>query len=100
MKSKLLILGAAVALVEGFTRASFDTRGGARAEEIPPVEIVADQIRDQGFSCNKALTAQRDPEYSRPDEPVWILECDNAIYRVRLIPDMAAYVERLDEEAT
>jgi hypothetical protein len=96
MKSKLLILGAAVALLEGFTRANFDTRGGVRAEEMAASEIIADQIRDQGYACNESLTAERDPAYSRPDEPVWILECDNPTYRVRLVPGMAADVERLD----
>ena len=30
-----------------------------------------------------------------PNGRVWVLECDNATYRVRLIPDMAAQIERL-----
>jgi hypothetical protein len=96
MKSRLLILSAAVALLEGVTRASFDTGGGVHAQEIPASNIVADQVRDQGYACNKSLTVERDPTYSRPDEPVWILKCDNATYRVRLVPGMAAKVERLD----
>jgi hypothetical protein len=97
MRSKLLTLTAAVAMIQGSAEANLDTSGAVRVEEIPPPEIIADQIRDQGFSCDEALTAERDPTYSRPDEPVWILECDNAAYRVRLNPDMAADVERLDE---
>ena len=96
MKSKLLIFAAVVALVLGFTEGYFDTRGAVRAQQIPPPEIIADQIRDQGFPCNKALTSERDPTYSKPDEPVWILKCDNASYRVRLIPGMAADIVRLD----
>jgi hypothetical protein len=96
MRFKLPILTAAIAIIQGFTGASFDNRGAVRAEQIPPLEIIADQIRDQGYSCNKSLTVQRDPTYSRPDEPVWILKCDNATYRVRLIAGMAANVERLD----
>jgi hypothetical protein len=96
MRSKFLLLTAAVALVEGVTRANFDAGGGVRAQEMPASEIIADQIRDQGYACNESPTAERDPTYSRPDEPVWILECDNATYRVRLIPGMAADVERLD----
>jgi hypothetical protein len=86
VKSKLLILSAVVALLEG----------GVRAEETPAAEIIADQIRDQGYSCHEALTAERDPTYSRPDEAAWILECDNATYRVRLVPGLSADVERLD----
>ncbi len=61
-----------------------------------PAEIIAAQIRDQGFSCDKALSAERDRERSTPDEAVWILKCENATYRVRLIPDQAADVKRLD----
>ena len=63
------------------------------AEEMPP-EIIAAQIRDQGYSCDKALSARRD--WERSDDAVWILKCQNATYRVRLVPDMAAHVERLD----
>jgi hypothetical protein len=96
MRSKFLLLTAAVALVEGVTRANFDTGGGVHAQEIPDSKIIADQVRDQGYACNKSLTVERDPTYSRPDEPVWILKCDNATYRVRLVPGMAAKVERLD----
>ena len=96
MRSKFLLLTAAVALVGGVTRANFDAGSGVRAQEMPASEIIADQIRDQGYACHESLTAERDPAYSRPDEPVWILDCDNATYRVRLIPGMAADVERLD----
>jgi hypothetical protein len=86
MRSKVLLVAAAIAIAQGL-----------RAEEIPPAQIIADQVRDQGFPCNKAPTVERDPTYSRPDEPVWILKCDNATYRVRLIPGMAADVVRLDK---
>jgi hypothetical protein len=65
------------------------------AEEMP-AEIIAVQIRDQGYACGKAVSAKRDEKLSRPDEAAWILKCDNATYRVRLIPDMAAKVERLE----
>jgi hypothetical protein len=68
----------------------------AHAVEEVPAEILAAQIRDQGFVCNKALSAERDQKLSKPDEAAWVLKCDNASYRVRLIPDMAAKVERID----
>jgi hypothetical protein len=61
------------------------------ADEIP-AEIIAVQIREQGYACDKS--AKR--EHPELDDAVWILKCDNASYRVRLIPDMAAKVERLD----
>jgi hypothetical protein len=71
---------------------------GAAAQESKetPAEIIAAQIRMQGFTCPKARSAERDVERSQPHEAVWVLKCENATYRVRLIPDMAARVERLD----
>jgi len=65
------------------------------AEEMP-AEIIAVQIRDQGYACDKALNAERDEKFSKPGEDAWILKCENATYRVRLVPDMAAKVERLN----
>lgn len=67
----------------------------AAAEE-KTAEIVAVHVRDQGHPCAKAESAKPDPEASRPDEEAWILHCSNATYRVRLIPDMSAVIERLD----
>ena len=78
-----------------------DARGGTRLAALPaqaanevPAEIIAVQIRDQGYSCDKALSVER--ERPESDDAVWILKCQNATYRVRFIPDMAAKVERLD----
>ncbi|MGO4171725.1 hypothetical protein [Bosea sp. TAF32] len=64
------------------------------AEDLPP-EMIAAQIRTQGFACDKALNATRDAERSRPDHAVWILKCGNATYRVSFAPDMAAKIEPL-----
>lgn len=61
-----------------------------------PTEIISDQLRDQGYACENPDGAKRDPEDSRPEEEAWIVDCGNASYRVRLIPDQAAQVERLD----
>jgi hypothetical protein len=49
MKHKLLIPSAVVVLSEGVSRASFDTRGSVRAQEMPVSEKVADQVHDQGY---------------------------------------------------
>ncbi|MCG6858130.1 MAG: hypothetical protein LJE67_08685 [Salaquimonas sp.] len=67
----------------------------ASAQE-DPKSIVADQIREQGYACSSPKSAKHDEQASKPDEEVWILECENATYRVRLIPDMGARVEKLD----
>jgi hypothetical protein len=60
-----------------------------------PVAIISDQIRRQGYACDEPRKAERDRAASRPNETVWILTCGNATYRVTLVPDMAAHVERL-----
>ena len=39
-------------------------------------DIVADQIRAQGYKCDSPQSAKRDPQTSKPDEAVWILKCD------------------------
>ena len=68
----------------------------AADEAESPAEIVAAQIRSQGFTCKDPVKAKADPELSKPDEAVWLLDCKSESYRVRLIPDMAAKVERLE----
>jgi anaerobic selenocysteine-containing dehydrogenase len=60
-----------------------------------PVNIISDQIRRQGYACDEPRQAERDREASRPNLTVWIMRCGNASYRVTLIPDLAARVERL-----
>ena len=74
---------------------------GARAFAVSaqedPTNIVADQIRAQGYKCDTPQSAKRDAQASKPDEEVWILQCESGSYRVRLIPDMAATVEPLDK---
>ena len=68
----------------------------AQAAEETPAERLAIQIRKQGYPCDKPISAERDAQRSKPDEAVWVLKCGNANYRMRLIPDMAAKVERLE----
>ena len=60
--------------------------------------IVADQIREQGYACDRAEEAHRDEALSKPDQQVWTLRCSNAVYRVRLRGDMSAEVEVLDSQ--
>jgi len=66
-----------------------------RAQETPPATLSA-QLRLQGHRCDEPVTAQRDAQLSKPDETVWNLRCGNASYRMRLTPDMAARIEKLD----
>ena len=95
LSTMALVLGFALVFIlgddiDGAWRNTFS----AQAAEEMPAEIIAAQIRDQGYSCDKALSAKRAREQS--DDAVWILKCEKAKYRVRLVPDMAAHVERLD----
>jgi hypothetical protein len=55
-------------------------------------DIVADQVRSQGFACADPVSAQRDAEKSKPDEAFYVLTCADATYNVMLVPDMAAQV--------
>lgn len=59
-------------------------------------KVIAAQIRKQGFPCERPLSAERDPQHSKPNVPAWILKCENARYRVGLVPHRPARVERID----
>jgi hypothetical protein len=61
-----------------------------------PAEIIAAHIRTQGYRCNQPKGAEHQLGVSRPNEQVWILQCESGAYRVRLVPDLAAQVERLN----
>ena len=66
------------------------------AEPDTAAQIVAAQIRSQGYACTAPVAAVRDQAESRPNVTVWVLSCANARYRVRLVPDMAAQVTQLE----
>jgi hypothetical protein len=68
----------------------------AQSGDDDPTNIVAAQIRAQGYKCDDPQSAKQDLQASRPDEAVWLLQCEDASYRVRLDPDMAATVERVN----
>lgn len=73
--------------------------GVARAQTtntVTPPEVLADQLRSQGYPCDRVLGAEQDVEASRRDVSVWVLRCTNGSYRMRLVPDVAAKVERID----
>ncbi len=60
--------------------------------------IIAAQVRAQGYACDQPRSAERDAQASKPNEEVWVLQCEGAQYRVRLVPDLAAQVETLKHE--
>jgi hypothetical protein len=57
---------------------------------------IAVQLRSQGFACENPREAMRDASASKPDQAVWTIQCDGQKYRVLLVPDMEAKVERID----
>ena len=87
MQRMVLLLALAALIGAGIFTAS--------AQE-DPTNIVADQIRAQGYKCDSPHSAKRDAQASKPDEAVWVLQCESGSYRVRLVPDMAAKIEKID----
>jgi hypothetical protein len=63
----------------------------SQAQETP-VNIIAVHVRQQGYACNSPRRAERDVQASKPNEAVWTLVCENATYRVTLVPNMAARI--------
>jgi hypothetical protein len=57
--------------------------------------VLAAQIRTQGYTCDQTLGAKKDTKRSKPDHEVWVLRCSNATFRISRAPDMAAKVEVL-----
>jgi hypothetical protein len=97
----LVLLAPGVGFFSIVSILSVDGSGGgligspAQAAGETPQDVLAAQIRLQGVSCDKTLSAVRDAKRSKPDHEVWVLKCSNATYRVSRFPDMAAKVERL-----
>lgn len=58
---------------------------------------LAAQVRTQGFPCDKPQGAERNDNTSRPNEEVWVLTCENASYRMTVVPDMAARIEKIGQ---
>lgn len=58
-------------------------------------ELLASQLRTQGYACSKPKSATHERHASHPNEEVWILRCEDGAYRMTVIPDMAAKVEKL-----
>lgn len=56
------------------------------AELEDSAKIIAAQLHKQGVACSMPKRATRDEQRSRPNENVWVVSCDEATYRVTLIP--------------
>lgn len=67
----------------------------SHSQENIDATVIAVQIRNQGYECNEPVSAAPAPAESEPDEQAYVLQCGNATYRVRLIPDQAAEVTQI-----
>src|SRR5262245_50175077 len=67
----------------------------SNAADSTAAKEMADAVRAQGLACTDPVSAERDAAESKPDEPVWILACQNAGYRVRLMGGMPPKIEQL-----
>lgn len=90
MRNGHWIFLSALALIDALTVGRAAAQGAETVQD-----MLAAQIRSQGFTCDKALGATKDTASSRADHTVWVLRCSNASYRVSRAPDMAAKVEPL-----
>jgi len=77
---RFLVAAAALAL----------SAAGALADDLAiDATIVADQVRNQGVSCQDPVSATRDEAASKPETPVYLLTCADAVYSVKVVPDQA-----------
>jgi hypothetical protein len=86
----------AVDVAAGVVLTCLSALAGLAQGQETPAGIIAAQIRSQGYACTEPVAAMRDSQASRPNGVVWRLRCGNARYRVRLVPDMAAEVTRIE----
>jgi hypothetical protein len=89
MKARLSIFAVLTPLLA--TNASAQVQEGDDS-----VDVISALLRRQGYRCDRPLSTKRDAELSKPDQAVWDVKCANATYRVRLVPNMAAHVERIE----
>ena len=80
-----------------FALAAFGGAAMCLPGDEPTPDLLASLIRDQGFACSKPKSAEREVKTSRPNEAVWVLQCENDTYRMTVIPDMAAKIEKLQK---
>lgn len=68
---------------------------GTPAAAQSTADLLAAQVRSQGYPCDRALHARHNKKLSRADQTDWTLTCSNAVYRMRLDPDLAARVSKI-----
>lgn len=74
----------------------FACAGASLAQSEKPEDIIAVQLRSQGYACENPRDAKEDAADTKPDEKAWTIQCDGQRYRIRFVPDMGAQVEKID----
>lgn len=97
MKTDRVILSTMVLAAAALPPLSASPVWAAGAKEVSK-DIIAVQIRRQGYQCKNPESAQHDDQASKPDAEVWVLKCQGVSYKVKLIPNMAATVEKLPDD--
>ena len=54
--------------------------------------ILAAQLRRQGVVCSAPQNAELDIKASIPHVSIWTLDCNEASYRIKLVPNMRALI--------
>jgi hypothetical protein len=95
MKMKTIIAALALFLLVGALAtviAQFSPAAAFAAPSEKAPGIIAAQLRRQGVACTTPRGGVLDSENSTPHETAWILRCDEASYRVRIIPHLGARI--------
>lgn len=86
-------------IIRSFSVASFIVyailTNAAAQDNNAQLTILADQIRSQGYLCTNPISAERVAAESVQNEPVYLLTCEDATYKIRLVPDQAASVTKI-----
>jgi hypothetical protein len=88
LKSRIVLVVAVAATTQVALPAS------SQAQPETPTEIIASQLRRQGFPCTSPKPAVQDRKHSMPNATIWRVQCDEGSYRITLVPNLAARVER------
>jgi len=66
-------------------------------DETESVETIGSSVvRREGYKCEKPIKATKDVEDSIPEEMAWVLKCENATYKVQLLPHYLSAVEVIE----
>lgn len=90
MRNSIIFMASAISA--GLSASSAIAESGLE----PPMDLLAAQLRTQGFACDHPDSARLEKDASKPNAKVWIVACKGVHYRMTVVPDLAAKIEKLD----